>query len=144
MDAQGITPRYEFGYGLSYTTFSYSSLSISTTSSSSSSTTSSSPLAYTISFTVTNSGHVNGTEIPQLYLGFPSGSGEPKMVLRGFDEVQDLGVGESKTVTLGLTQREIRLVFLPFYSYMVLTFPIVSGTSYSSNGCGLLGRSRCM
>jgi beta-glucosidase len=142
MDSQGITPRYEFGYGLSYTTFSYSSLSISTTSSSS--TTTSSPLAYTISFTVTNSGGVNGTEIPQLYLGFPSGSGEPTMVLRGFDEAQDLGVGESRTVTLGLTQREIRLVFLPFYSSMVLTFPIVSGMSYSSNGCGLLGRSRCM
>jgi beta-glucosidase len=107
MESQGITPRYEFGYGLSYTTFSYSSLSISTASSSSSSTTSSPP-AYTISFTVTNSGSVNGTEIPQLYLGFPSNSGEPKMVLRGFDEVQDLGVGETRTVSLGLSQREIR------------------------------------
>lgn len=101
MDANGITPRYPFGYGLSYTNFSYSSLSISTASS---------PQAYTISFTVTNTGGVKGTEIPQLYLGFPSGAGEPKMVLRGFDEVQDLAVGETRTVSLSLNQREIRCV----------------------------------
>jgi beta-glucosidase len=121
MDSQGITPRYEFGYGLSYTTFSYASLSISPASTSSSTTTSSPP-AYTISFSVTNSGGVEGTEIPQLYLGFPSGSGEPKMILRGFDEVKDLAVGESRTVSLGLSEREIRLVlFVQFYSCTVLT-----------------------
>jgi beta-glucosidase len=101
MDAQNITPRFPFGFGLSYTTFAYSALSIVA---------SSSPTAYVISFTVTNSGRVKGTEIPQLYLGFPQGSGEPKRVLRGFEEVLDVGVGEGRRVEMKLSEREIRCV----------------------------------
>lgn len=101
MDAQGITPRYAFGYGLSYTTFAYSSLSISPASS---------PSAYTVSLTVANSGSVAGTEIVQLYLGFPDSSGEPKQILRGFEEVQGLAVGESRAVSMTLTERDIRYV----------------------------------
>jgi len=99
MDEQGISPRFPFGFGLSYTTFSYSALAIVAGSS---------PTAYTVSFTVTNSGGVQGTEIPQLYLGFPEGSGEPKRVLRGFDEVLDLWVGEARRVEMALSEREIR------------------------------------
>ena len=109
MDSKGITPRYAFGFGLSYTTFAYSSLSITAATPSSLTST-----AYTVTFNVKNSGAVAGTEIPQLYLGYPSGSGEPQMVLRGFDEVKDLGVGQSKTVTVSLTLREIRCAFYAF------------------------------
>jgi beta-glucosidase len=96
MDQLDVFPRFEFGFGLSYTTFTYSSLSISL-----------SGTTYHVSFTVANSGSLAGTEIPQLYLGYPSSADEPQKVLRGFDEVP-LGAGERKTVTMLLDQRSMR------------------------------------
>lgn len=99
MDDQGITPPYEFGFGLSYTNFTYSSLSISTSGTS-----------QVISFIVANTGSFDGTEIPQLYLGYPASAGEPKKVLRGFEEVA-LTKGSSSTVSITIKQREMRSVF---------------------------------
>ncbi|KAL0068855.1 hypothetical protein AAF712_004186 [Marasmius tenuissimus] len=103
MDSKGIVPRYEFGYGLSYTKFEYSALSVS-----------SSGTSQAIKFTVKNTGTFDGTEIPQLYLEFPSGAGEPPKVLRGFDEVK-LAKGASKEVTLTLSQRDFRYAFRTFW-----------------------------
>ncbi|KAI0023941.1 glycoside hydrolase family 3 protein [Xylariomycetidae sp. FL0641] len=54
---------------------------------------------------VTNTGEVAGTDIPQLYLSL-GGPDEPKVVLRGFDEVA-LEPGESRTVTFNLTVRDL-------------------------------------
>jgi beta-glucosidase len=98
MDAQNITPRFEFGFGLSYTTFAYSSLTITTSGTS-----------QLIKFTVTNTGAFAGTEIPQLYLGYPPSAGEPKKVLRGFDEVI-LDINTSKAVSMSLSERDMRYV----------------------------------
>lgn len=98
MDAQSITPRFEFGFGLSYTTFAYSSLSITGSAG-----------TYTISFQVKNSGAVAGTEKPQLYLAYPAAAGEPKKVLRGFEEVP-LAVGATQAVSLTLDKRAMRQV----------------------------------
>ncbi|KAF9557186.1 glycoside hydrolase family 3 protein [Agrocybe pediades] len=106
MEANNITPRFEFGFGLSYTTFSYSSLSISSTST-----------GYTVSFQVTNTGGLAGTEKPQLYLGYPTSADEPPKVLRGFEEV-DLAPGESKTVTLSLIIRDLSIWDTPSQSYI--------------------------
>jgi beta-glucosidase len=61
---------------------------------------------YAVSFTVTNTGPVDGSEVPQLYLGFPAEAAEPPKVLRGFERVY-LVAGESKQVTLVLTQKDI-------------------------------------
>jgi beta-glucosidase len=122
-DQYNITPRYYFGYGLSYTNFSFDKLDISKASKDKHSASSqfrqrrmrpyanfgSSSLyepAYEITFTVTNIGKVSGSEVPQLYLGFPAEAEEPPKVLRGFERVY-LDAGQSKQVTLVLTQKDI-------------------------------------
>jgi beta-glucosidase-like glycosyl hydrolase len=122
-DNKNITPRYYFGYGLSYTTFYFSKLMISKVSQGNhieqslyrrrrvSSYNNKAllrfyELVYTISFTITNIGSVDGSEVPQLYLGFPEEAAEPPKILRGFERVY-LEVGETKTVTLALTKRDI-------------------------------------
>jgi len=97
MESKGITARFEFGFGLSYTKFEYSNLQISTSGN-----------GVSISAEIQNIGPVSGTEIPQLYLGFPSGTGEPQKVLRGFDDLA-LSVGERGTVTFKLEQQDLSI-----------------------------------
>ncbi|KAI0205981.1 glycosyl hydrolase family 3 N terminal domain-containing protein [Astrocystis sublimbata] len=60
---------------------------------------------YIITVSITNSGKVTGTDIPQLYISL-GGPTEPKMVLRGFDEVE-LQAGKMKTVSFNLTYRDV-------------------------------------
>ena len=98
MESEGIKPRFDFGFGLSYTIFEYSGLKIST-----------SGTGIEVVATIKNTGAVPGTEIPQLYLGFPANAGEPPKVLRGFDEVF-LQAGGSSSVTFNLNQRDLRCV----------------------------------
>ncbi|CAM0139091.1 unnamed protein product [Umbelopsis sp. WA50703] len=75
-DAKNITPQFEFGFGLSYTNFSYNHLSISKSSK-----------TVTVNATIKNIGKVSGAEVPQLYLGFPKSAREPPKILRGFDKL---------------------------------------------------------
>ncbi|KAI0836838.1 glycoside hydrolase family 3 protein [Hypoxylon sp. FL0890] len=60
---------------------------------------------YVISASITNTGEVAGTEIPQLYISH-GGPTEPKAVLRGFDEIY-LEPGETKTVVFNVTHRDL-------------------------------------
>jgi beta-glucosidase len=55
---------------------------------------------------VTNTGKTRGAEVVQLYVGFPSGSGEPPKQLKGFAKL-DLRPGHSARVTFQLTARDL-------------------------------------
>ncbi|HKH90642.1 MAG TPA: fibronectin type III-like domain-contianing protein, partial [Gemmatimonadaceae bacterium] len=91
-DANRITPRFPFGYGLSYTTFKLSNLIVSPRSVSGAS-----PI--TVRVAVTNTGRRRGAEVPQVYIGFPDGVGEPPKRLVAFEKVW-LEPGQRKVVSM--------------------------------------------
>jgi len=95
-------PLYPFGYGLSYTKFSYSDLSVPT-----SATAAGQPLSADV--TVTNAGQVAGDEVVQLYLRFPSVKGAPRIALRGFQRIH-LEPGASQKVHFDLKPRDLEMV----------------------------------
>jgi len=93
----GKHPLYPFGYGLSYTTFSFSNLQVPATAAAGS--------TVTVSFDVTNTGSVMGGEVAQLYVSDPSTkASRPERELKGFEKVR-LAPGETKHVTLSLDAR---------------------------------------
>ena len=97
------SPQFEFGYGLSYTTFEYSNFSINKKDFSPTETA-------TISVTVKNYGKVQGKEIVQLYSSQLIASLSPDVKrLRGFEKV-DLKPGESKTITFQLPLKNLAFV----------------------------------
>ena len=96
------TPLYPFGYGLSYTTFSYSELTGPT-----SAVPAGSPV--TAEVTVTNSGRQVGDEVVQLYLSFPDVPGAPLRALRAFKRVH-LEAGDSQRVKFELSPRDLSMV----------------------------------
>ena len=95
-------PLYPFGYGLSYTTFSYSKLMLPKAAISAGD-----PL--TVDVTVTNTGKREGQEVAQLYLSFPNVAGAPLRALRGFKRVT-LKPGESQMVRFELKDRDLSMV----------------------------------
>lgn len=119
-DARNITPLYEFGFGLSYTTFDLDSkLTIKKLPANSSSHVDESSYApkdqdfddlYEITAKVSNSGDLAGAVVSQLYLSYGSNSavpsGTPKSVLRGFDKVF-LEPGETASVSFTLRRRDV-------------------------------------
>jgi beta-glucosidase len=95
-------PLYPFGYGLSYTTFSYSGLTLPK-----SAIKAGDPL--TAEVTITNAGKREGDEVAQLYLSFPHVAGAPLRALRGIKRVH-LKAGESQTVQFDLRDRDLSMV----------------------------------
>ena len=95
-------PLYPFGYGLSYTTFSYSGLSLPKNAIGAGD-----PL--TAEVTVTNTGMREGDEVAQLYLSFPNVPGAPLRALRSFKRVH-LKPGESQNITFELKDRDLSMV----------------------------------
>lgn len=94
-------PLYPFGYGLSYTTFTYSNLSVPTTISIDE------PLEITVD--VTNTGDVFGKEVVQVYLTDLNASvTRPLKSLKGFKKV-DLQPGNTKTVSITIPVSELKL-----------------------------------
>src|SRR6201996_3568797 len=97
-DAKGLTPLFPFGYGLSYTSFSFSNLSVG-------------PLTAggtaTVTATVTNTGSRSGADVAQLYVPDPAAAGQPPRQLEGFSRVS-LAPGASQTVSFPLSQRNLQ------------------------------------
>jgi len=96
------TPLYPFGYGLSYSTFSYSGVTVPI-----SAVPAGGPLA--VEATVTNTSQRPGDEVAQLYLMFPDVPGAPLRALRGFQRVH-LDAGESHRLRFELTPRDMSIV----------------------------------
>jgi beta-glucosidase len=95
-------PLYPFGYGLSYTTFTYSKLIIPNGP-----VTAGSPV--TADVTVTNTGQRAGDEVTQLYLSFPKVPGAPLRALRAFQHIH-LEVGASQRLHFELNARDLSMV----------------------------------
>jgi beta-glucosidase len=94
------SPKYPFGYGLSYTTFDYSGLKLSSTKIKSNET-------IKVSFQLKNSGKVAGEEVAQLYLKDKFGSVvRPVLELRDFQKVK-LNAGESKTIEFTIDKEKL-------------------------------------
>lgn len=94
-------PLYPFGYGLSYTTFTYSDIKLSAPSLKAGET-------ITATVTVTNSGKYEGKEVVQLYTSDLVGSiTRPVKELKGFQKIS-LKPGESKEVTFTLSAEDLK------------------------------------
>lgn len=95
------SPKFAFGYGLSYTTFSYDSVKLNKSSMRKAST-------ITASINVTNTGNREGIETVQLYLRDMIGSlVRPVQELRGFQQVS-LKPGETKTISFTIDEKMLR------------------------------------
>jgi len=109
-DAENKPVLFPFGFGLSYTTFSYSGLRVGTGSET------------TISFTVQNTGGRAGEEIAQVYAALPASAGEPPKRLVGWDKVH-LKAGESKEVSV-----PVKTFYLSIYEEASDSWKLVPGT----------------
>ena len=109
-------PLYPFGYGLSYTTFSYSGLTLPKE-------TVNAGAPVDADVTVTNAGKVAGDEVVELYLKFPPVAGAPDIALRGFKRIH-LAPGASQKVHFELKNRDLSMVTADGH-------PIIAGGEYT-------------
>jgi beta-glucosidase len=97
-DAQGLTPLFPFGYGLSYTTFSITNGAVANHLSGTTPN-------FQVTFTLTNTGSVAGAEVAQVYVGMPAGLNEPPHRLVGWKKVS-LDAGAKQDVTIEVDEND--------------------------------------
>jgi len=94
-----VKPAYEFGFGLSYTNFTYSNLKLSSNTFTD---------KITASVTITNTGKTAGKEVVELYISAPSNKlDKPKEELKGFAKTKLLQPNESQTITFTIDARSL-------------------------------------
>src|SRR5580700_2222378 len=93
-EAQHKQPLFAFGFGLSYTTYAYSGLSVDSATK-------------TVRFTVKNTGKRAGTEIAEVYARLPKGTDEPYKRLAGWKRVT-LAPGESQSIAIAIDDRVLQ------------------------------------
>jgi beta-glucosidase len=113
-DHATITPRYEFGFGISHTTFAYSALRVSTLSTAAGST-ADAPGGFAslydtvaiVTAALTNNDTVTGAEVPQPYIGLPSSApASHQKQLRGFNKIS-LASAASSTVSFKPRRKDL-------------------------------------
>jgi beta-glucosidase len=95
----GVRPAFEFGYGLSYTSFAYGKMSLSTLSFAD---------ELTVTLEVTNTGNRPGREVVQIYLAAPFQElGKPALELKAFAKTRVLNPGEKQMLRFILKPRQL-------------------------------------
>lgn len=120
LDKNGVTPAYPFGFGLSYTTFDYSELTVVVR-----------PTALEVKVNVTNSGSRTGAEVVQVYVGADVSRVErQKKLLKGFDKVS-ISSGETVAVTILISFEELRYYDEPEQAWRLEpgTYRVMAGPS---------------
>lgn len=96
-DTFGVEPAYEFGYGLSYTTFEYSDLNVSFDGE-----------TLRVQYRIENTGGRAGKEVSQVYIKAPKGKiDKPFQELKAFHKTRLLNPGESEEVVLEIPVRDL-------------------------------------
>jgi beta-glucosidase len=116
-EAEHKQPLFPFGFGLSYTTYSYSGLKTDSGQK-------------TVSFEVKNTGKRAGTEIAEVYAMLPDAADEPFKRLVGWQRVE-LGPGESKTVSVTVDPQMLSIFDEQKNGWQLLKgkYPILAGPS---------------
>lgn len=116
-DKHNITPRYEFGYGLSYSNFSYADLSVESLGGNTNEyPTEQTPVPqggpsdlwevlYEVTVNIENTGSVEAKEVPQLYVNIATA---PAKQLRGFERL-NVAVGAKEKVVFPITRRDLSI-----------------------------------
>ncbi|CAP61089.1 uncharacterized protein PODANS_3_590 [Podospora anserina S mat+] len=146
-DNARIEPRYEFGFGLSYTNFTFSDIKITSNVKPGPATGQTIPGGpadlwedvATVTATITNSGAVEGAEVAQLYIGLPSSApASPPKQLRGFSKLK-LAPGASGTATFNLRRRDLSYWDTRLQNWVVPSGNFVVSVGASSRDIRLTG-----
>ncbi|CRL20762.1 Glycoside hydrolase, family 3, C-terminal [Penicillium camemberti] len=122
-DTYNITPRFEFGFGLSYTAFEYSNIKIDSKESSDKHSIQATNEEFvgqtagqsiydviaTVTADITNTGKHTGSEVAQLYVEFPESEEEPPKQLRGFTKIKNMEPGHRRKASFPIRRKDVMI-----------------------------------